>query len=78
MLKLKAQNNVVLGLTEENVKRLKSGEPIRIKGEDLDLGEITLYIVYGETADIISQSFLGQSAAEALSAFHQKKDTNAS
>lgn len=34
MLKLKAQNNVVLGLTEENVKRLKSGEPIRIKGVD--------------------------------------------
>lgn len=39
---------VGLGLTEENVKRLKKGEPILIKGLELDL-DFDIGIFYGET-----------------------------
>lgn len=49
MLKLRAGDLVIFGLDAENIRRLQDGSPIRIKGADLGLGDVTIYISYGAT-----------------------------
>ena len=40
---------VGLGLSEENIQRLKEGQPILIHGEEIGLPEIKIAIMYGKT-----------------------------
>lgn len=56
MIKARSGQNIILGLEKQNIKRLtKKGEPIHVKGIELNLPH-DIYIVYGETqADIIKQ-----------------------
>ena len=56
MLKLKTKDNkILLGIDSENVKRLKQGKPIRVKGSEIGI-ENDIYIAYGETIqDILNE-----------------------
>jgi len=54
MIKFKAEDGagrpiVGLGLSEENVKRLKDGQPILVKLSDLGMGDTVITIFYGKT-----------------------------
>ena len=48
------KNVLVLGISAENVIRLKEGKPIHITGEELGL-ECDVLLVYGETESQIYQ-----------------------
>jgi uncharacterized alkaline shock family protein YloU len=55
MLKVKTTDGlIVLGIDAENVKRLKDNQPIRVKGDELQIDH-DIYIVYGETIQDITQ-----------------------
>jgi len=56
MIKARIKNNVLLGVDKENVKRLKQGKPIRVKGSDLGI-EVDIFIVYGNTLSDIQKEF---------------------
>lgn len=45
---------VGLGITEENVKRLKEGKPILVKGEEIEMEHDTV-ILYGKTEQDIAK-----------------------
>lgn len=45
---------VILGIDARNVRRMKEGDPIHVKGEELGLTEIkSIVIAYGETMDAL-------------------------
>lgn len=53
MIKLVTGGQVVLGLSELNLTRLREGKPIQFPLSDLGLGTGLMWIVYGATeADI--------------------------
>jgi len=54
MIKAKINNNVILGIDAENVKRLKQGKPILVKGEEVGSKE-NILIVYGNTLSDIQK-----------------------
>ena len=39
---------MVLGITKENVRRLQEGQPIRVRGEEVGVPNVTIVIMYGE------------------------------
>jgi len=48
MLKIKMSNGkILIGLDKENIKRLTSGQPIKVKASDLGL-QNDIFIAYGE------------------------------
>lgn len=52
MLKAKADNLLIFGISGENVKRLKEGQPILVDLEEMNLeGSERLLIFYAETED---------------------------
>lgn len=54
MIKFVADTMIGLGLSEENIKRLKKGSPIMIKASALKI-ERDIFICYGKTElDILS------------------------
>lgn len=57
---------LVLGFTEENIERLKAGQPVRVPREAMDatgFSDIEVCIVYGETqADVMAQLTTGKPA----------------
>jgi hypothetical protein len=57
MLKIRMDNgDLVLAITSENVSKLKKGEPIRIKHEDVGDTTGDIYLVYGDSMpDIVHQ-----------------------
>jgi hypothetical protein len=58
MIKVKlsggGQPVVLLGLEAENVKRLKEGKPILIKGAEIQI-PFDILIVYGSTVEVITK-----------------------
>ena len=54
MLKARANNLLLFGLSEENIRRLKLGKPISIDCHELGY-EIRVVIVYGVTEEAIAQ-----------------------
>ncbi len=56
MIKARIENRILLGIDEENVKRLKEGKPILVKGKYLAI-EYDIIIAYGKTLDQISKDF---------------------
>lgn len=48
MIKAKAGNALIFGLSEDNIQRLKQGQPIIINGKELGL-EGDILIFYGAT-----------------------------
>lgn len=50
MIKARSGNNLIFGLSEENIKRLKEGKPIKIEAEEMGLkGLGVILILYGRT-----------------------------
>lgn len=49
MLKARAGKTIILGLSDENMKRLAAGQPIRFDGGDLRLDGYTFVIFNGPT-----------------------------
>ncbi len=49
MIKLRAGEAILLGLSEGNLRLLKQGRPILIQGEDVGLPGVRIAIMYGET-----------------------------
>jgi len=44
-----------LGITEENVRRLKEGDPIFIKGKELGFDWLEIIIFYGQDEDRLTK-----------------------
>ena len=52
MMKLKKGNLIVLGLSDENMKRLANGQPIKFNlKRDLDMEDIDVLIFNGRTEE---------------------------
>ena len=59
MVKAKLNNgDLVFGLSDENINRLKSGEPILINLIDLEIEERKILIVYGKTEEKIFEEMI--------------------
>jgi hypothetical protein len=43
-MKAKMGNSLILGLSDENIRRLKGGEPIKFNCKDLSLPDIDVFI----------------------------------
>jgi hypothetical protein len=48
-MKFRSGELILLGLSAENVRRLKLGMPIKFDGAEINLPGLTFGIVYGET-----------------------------
>jgi hypothetical protein len=46
MLKARAGDLVILGLSDENLKRLKAGQPIKFAGADLRLDGVQTVLIF--------------------------------
>lgn len=51
MIKARKNNFVLLGLSEENLKRLRRDQPIKFNMKDLGLPDMEVIIFYGETEE---------------------------
>ena len=49
MIKAANESTILLGLSELNVQRLKAGDPIMFKGEEIGIPGKQVIIVYGMT-----------------------------
>lgn len=58
MLKLRKGKKILLGLSEENIRRLKKDQPIRFNLNELKIGDYDLFIVYGKTEESIMDMVL--------------------
>ena len=77
MLKAMMQNNegkniLLLGLSRENVVRLKEGKPIHINGDELGF-ENDVILVYGETEEQIYEDL--QPMLKSETSFESKDQT---
>lgn len=51
MIKVRKNDFIALGLSDENMKRLAAGQPIKFNGKELNLGDITICIYNGRTEE---------------------------
>lgn len=59
MVKAKMTNgDLVFGLSDENIKRLKAGQPIKVNLKDMGLEDRNVFIVHGESEDKIFEGML--------------------
>lgn len=58
MIKTRKDNLVVLGLSDENMKRLADGQPIKINLKDLNLPDIEVVIFNGRTEETMYLAML--------------------
>lgn len=58
MIKTRKDNLVILGLSDENMKRLAAGQPIKINLKDLDLPDIEIVIFNGRTEETMYLAML--------------------
>lgn len=59
MIKAKLNNgDLVFGLSEENIQRMKKGEPISINLKDMGLEDRKIMIAYGETEEKLYEAML--------------------
>ena len=60
MIKAKAKNTIILGLSRENIIRLKAGQPIKFDMTELGVPDMTMFIFYGDTEGQIEKMFREQ------------------
>ena len=58
MMKLRSGEVVLLGLSDENVRRLKLGQPIKFDGAEVLLPGVTFVIIHGETEAAMERSLI--------------------
>lgn len=57
MLKARLSNgDLVLGITDENVRRLKEGKPIRVNHAEVGDTQGDIYILHGETDGVLVEA----------------------
>lgn len=54
MIKAVKDNIVILGLTDENLKRLTNNQPIKFNTKELGIGDFEVFILHGENEDKIT------------------------
>ena len=59
MVKLKTGNSIVLGLSDENMKRLAADQPIKFNLKELGLQDIQVFIFNGRNEETMTY-FLNQ------------------
>jgi len=57
MIKFKKGNAMVIGLSDENMKRLSEGKPIKFNMRELDFPDIEVYIFNGRTEHSMALQF---------------------
>lgn len=57
MIKAKKDNTLILGLSDENMERLKNDEPIKFNLKELGFGDIDVFIFNGRTEDEMYKMF---------------------
>lgn len=60
MIKLRKGDTVVFGLTDENVERLKKGQPIQFNMTELGLPNQTVIIIHGKDEQTFREMFKDQ------------------
>lgn len=60
MVKIVKNNCIILGLSEENMNRLKNDEPIGFNLKDLGLEDRKIFIFYGKDNQTMYQMFKDQ------------------
>ena len=58
MIKLRKGNKIVLGLSDENIRRLKDNQPIKFNMSELNIGDYDLFIIHGKTEESIMDMVL--------------------
>lgn len=58
MLKARAGDVVLLGLSDENLKRLKAGQPIKFAGADLRLEGVANVIIFNAPTEADMEQLL--------------------
>lgn len=53
MIKAKKGNMIILGLSDENIERLKSGQPIKFNLKELGLSDMEVLIFNGKTEQVM-------------------------
>ena len=48
---------IFLGLTKMNIEKLQEGKPIHVDGNEIQVPNMNIGILYGETEEIILKSF---------------------
>lgn len=54
MVKFRRDNVVILGLSEENIQRLKDDKPIKFNMNEMGFPDITVFIITGKTEHSIA------------------------
>lgn len=62
MVKARLGDLVMIGLSQENVNRLRQGMPILFNGGDVNLPDIQIAIVYGRTEEELAEVFVTAAA----------------
>jgi len=59
MIKAKAGNLIILGLSDENLRRLQNNEPIKFNAGEIGLhSHFEIVIIYGKTEKDITQDLI--------------------
>jgi len=48
---------VLLGISNENVKRMNEGKPLHIHGEEMGLGNLEIWIITGKDEAALTKTF---------------------
>ena len=51
MIKARANNVVIFGLSKKNIKRLQQGKPIAFEGKELGMKDFRFFIFAGDTEE---------------------------
>lgn len=54
MIKAVKDNVIILGLTDENLRRMQNDQPIKFNTKELGLGDFEVFIIHGKDEDAIT------------------------
>lgn len=60
MMKLRKGNSIVLGLSDENIRRLKEGNPIKFNLVELGMSDVDVFIYNGRDEQSMYKDFKDQ------------------
>jgi len=64
MLKAVKGNNLILGLSDMNIAKLKLGQPIKFNTKELGLGDLNIYIFTAKDEKTMKEMLSGQIGPE--------------
>ncbi len=57
MIKIRKDNVLVFGITDENIERLKKDQPIKFNLNELGMDDVTVFICHGKNEDELYKQF---------------------